>query len=91
MSAEDNGGGQPGDDPFVALVSSVTSAEINYGPLLGVIGGEIRGIPKNLEVCAGDTTPPPDYGFDTEVEGIKAAAEAAGQMDYVAVKYRDKG
>lgn len=79
MSAEENGGGHAGADrPFVVFVSSTTPAEITYGPLLGVVGGEVRGIPKDLEVCAGDT-PPSDYEFDMEVEGIRRVTDEAGE------------
>jgi pimeloyl-ACP methyl ester carboxylesterase len=60
-------------------VSSVTPAEITYGPLLGEIGDGATATLKDLEVLAGDT-PPPDYGFDLEVEGIGRVLDEAGQQ-----------
>jgi len=73
MATEGQGGG-----PFVVFVSSVTPAEIVYGPLLDVLGDDVRIQLKDLEVLAGDA-PPPDYGLDAEVEGIKRVADEAGQ------------
>lgn len=71
MSAE-------GVRPFVLFISGVTPAKFIYGPLLGVMGDEIRAELKDLEVFAGDA-PPPDYDLDMEVEGIKHVADEAGQ------------
>ncbi len=79
MAAKDNGSGHRGDiRPFVALVSSVSPAEITYGPLLATLGDDVRAILKNLEVCAGDATPP-GFDFGMEVEGIKHVADEAGE------------
>jgi pimeloyl-ACP methyl ester carboxylesterase len=64
--------------PCVVLVSSPTPAEITYGPLLATLGDDVRAVPKNLEVCAGDDTPP-GYEFGMEVEGIKRIADEAGE------------
>lgn len=79
-SAEDSGGGHPGDArPFVVFVSSVTPSEISYSPLLGVLGDEARATLKDLEVLAGDV-PPPDYEFDLEVEGVGRVLDEAGKQ-----------
>lgn len=80
MSAIDSQDGRAGEAaPFVLFVSSTTPAEITYGALLAALGDEVRMIPKNLEVCAGDTTPP-GYDFGMEVEGIERVADEAGQQ-----------
>lgn len=79
MSAEGRVDNHPaGVLPFVLFISGVTPAQIIYGPLLGVVGDEVQVSLKDLEVFGGDT-PPPDYGFDAEVEGIKRVADKAGQ------------
>ncbi len=73
MATEENGG-----TPFVVFVSGITPAEIIYAPLLGVIGDEIQAHLKELEVFA-EETPPPDYSFAAEVEGIKRVADKSGE------------
>jgi pimeloyl-ACP methyl ester carboxylesterase len=79
MAAEREAAADPGDvRPFVVFVSSVTPAEITYGPLLGAIGDDVRAELKELEVCA-DDAPPPNFAFDAEVEGIKRVADEAGR------------
>lgn len=88
MPAEDNGASYPGGvRPFVMFVpGGITPANITYGPLLGVMGSEVRAEVKELEVYAEDT-PTPDYGLDTEVEGIKRLADKAGQESVHLVGY----
>lgn len=79
---EDKGNGHPdGVRPFIVCVSSVTPAEIVYGPLVGALGDEVRAELKDLEVLATDT-PPPDYAFDAEIEGIKRVADSAGEENF---------
>lgn len=89
MPAEDRGASYPGDvRPFVVFLPGVINpAKISYGPLLGVIGDEVRAAVKELEVYAEETTPPPDYGLDTEVEGIERLADEAGQESVHLVGY----
>lgn len=91
MPAEVGMDDRPGDGrPFVMFVAGMTPAEIIYGPLLGVIGEEVRAGLKDLEVFAGDA-PPPDYGFDMEVEGIKRVADEAGEESFHLVGFSGGG
>lgn len=76
---ENAGGDLCGDArPFVRFVSTVTPAEITYGPLLEAIGAGVRAELKELEVLARDV-PPPDYDFGAEVKGIGRAVGGVGQ------------
>lgn len=68
----------------------VMPSELAYGPLLSVIGDEIQSIVKELEVYATDT-PPPDYGLEVEVDGIRRVAEAAGVKSFHLVGYSAGG
>jgi pimeloyl-ACP methyl ester carboxylesterase len=74
----------------IFLPGGVTPAAIAYGPLLGVLGDKIQPITKDLEVYA-DDAPPPDYGLEVEVEGIRRVAEAAGLKRFHLVGYSGGG
>ena len=66
------------DQPPVLFVpGGVTPVQLSYGPLLSALGSQIRPILKELEVYATDA-PPPGYGLDVEVEGIRRVADEAG-------------
>jgi len=65
-------------------------AELAYGPLLKEIGDQIQPLPKELEVYATDE-PSPDYGLETEVEGIRQAADRAGFDRFHLVGYSAGG
>jgi pimeloyl-ACP methyl ester carboxylesterase len=73
--------------PAVIFVpGGVTPAALSYGPLVEVIGNQIRPILKDLELYTPDT-PPPGYDVDMEVEGIRRAADAAGLKRFNLVGY----
>ena len=76
--------------PVIFVPGGITPAEIVYGPLLGVIGGQIRSYPKELEVYATDQ-PPADYGLELEVEGIRRVADAADLERFHLVGYSAGG
>jgi len=76
--------------PVVFVPGGVTPAELSYAPLLRVIGNQIRPIVKDLEVYATDA-PPPDYGLEMEVEGIRRAADAAGAKRFHLIGYSAGG
>ncbi len=76
--------------PVVLVPGGVNPAAISYGPLLEVIKDEAQVVVKDLEVYATDT-PPPDYGLELEVEGIKRSAEAAGLKRFHLVGYSGGG
>ncbi len=61
----------------VLLPGIVMPANLRYAALAGELGGSALTLLKELEVYSGDQ-PPPGYGISTEVEGISAAADAAG-------------
>jgi pimeloyl-ACP methyl ester carboxylesterase len=68
----------PNEKPAVLFVpGGITPVELSYGPLLAVIGGQIRPYLKELELYATDQ-PPVNYGLELEVEGIRGVADAAG-------------
>jgi pimeloyl-ACP methyl ester carboxylesterase len=79
-----------GRPPVVLVPGGVNPAAISYGPLLEVIQDEAEVVVKDLEVYAADT-PPPGYGLELEVEGIKRAAEAAGLKSFHLVGYSGGG
>jgi pimeloyl-ACP methyl ester carboxylesterase len=60
----------------IFLPGIVAPAALRYAPLLEQLDG-VDGIPKELEVYAGDE-PPPGYAIQAEIEGISAAADRAG-------------
>ena len=76
--------------PVMFVPGGVMPADLSYGPLLSVVGDQIRPILKDLELYANDV-PPPDYGLGIEVEGIRRAAEAAGLNRFHLVGYSGGG
>ena len=61
----------------VLLPGSVLPAEPAYAALLHELGERVDAVAKDLEVYSGDG-PPPDYGLDTEVQGILREADIHG-------------
>jgi hypothetical protein len=59
----------------VLLPGGVLPAEPAYAALLQILGERVEGIAKDLEVYAGDE-PLPNYGLDTEADGIARKADA---------------
>jgi pimeloyl-ACP methyl ester carboxylesterase len=59
------------------IPGTIAPADYTFAQLLEVLGDEIEPLLKDLEVYAGDV-PPSDYSIDTEVEGIRRAADEAG-------------
>jgi pimeloyl-ACP methyl ester carboxylesterase len=76
--------------PVVFIPGIVTPAELSYGPLLNVLGDQIRPIVKDLEIYATDA-PPSNYGLEMEVEGILRAAEGAGARRFHLVGFSAGG
>jgi pimeloyl-ACP methyl ester carboxylesterase len=77
--------------PDVLMVpGGVMPASLSYAALMNVIQGEANVIAKDLEVYAGDA-PPEDFGLETEVEGIRRAADAAGWRTFHLVGYSGGG
>ena len=63
-----------GRPPVLLVPGGVNPAAISYGPLLEAIKDEAHVVVKDLEVYATDT-PPPVYGLELEIEGIKRPAK----------------
>ncbi len=72
--------------PVMFIPGGISPAAVTYGPLLEVLKDEVRAVLKDLEVYAADT-PPPGYGLELEIEGIKSAAEAADMESIHLVEY----
>jgi pimeloyl-ACP methyl ester carboxylesterase len=87
---EKNEATSSGRPPVLLVPGGVNPAAISYGPLLEVLKDEAYVVVKDLEVYATDT-PPPDYGLELEVEGIKRTAEAAGLKSFHLVGYSGGG
>jgi pimeloyl-ACP methyl ester carboxylesterase len=74
----------------VLLPGSVLPAELAYGGLVSVLGGDVDTIVKDLEVYREDA-PPPDYSLDTEVTGVLREADARGWSRFHLVGYSGGG
>jgi pimeloyl-ACP methyl ester carboxylesterase len=76
--------------PVVFVPGGIMPSELAYGPLNSLIGDQIQPVLKELEVYA-TQTPPPDYGLELEVEGIRHAADSAGFDHFHLVGYSAGG
>jgi pimeloyl-ACP methyl ester carboxylesterase len=76
--------------PVMFVPGGVMPVEMSYGALLSVLKDQVQPITKELEVYAGDN-PPPDYGMEMEVEGIRREADAAGVQRFHLVGYSAGG
>jgi pimeloyl-ACP methyl ester carboxylesterase len=83
------GSGQPW--PVVLLPGGILPAGPAYETLLAQLGDEVDARPKDLEMYAGQTVPPPGYSLDTEVEGILRLADGAGFDTFHLVGYSAGG
>ncbi len=76
--------------PVVLVPGGVNPAALSYGPLLASIKEEAEVLLKDLEVYAAET-PPPTYTLETEVEGLRQAAEAANFTSFHLMGYSGGG
>jgi pimeloyl-ACP methyl ester carboxylesterase len=76
--------------PVIFVPGGVMPSEMAYGPLLKSLGDQIQPILKELEVYANDA-PPPDYGLEMEVEGIRRVADDADVKRFHLVGYSAGG
>jgi pimeloyl-ACP methyl ester carboxylesterase len=76
--------------PVLFVPGGVTPVKLSYGPLLSALGEQIHPILKELEVYATDA-PPPGYGLELEVEGIRRVADAAGVESFHLVGFSAGG
>ena len=77
--------------PVILLPGGILPAEPAYGALLAELGSEADARAKDLEMYAGETVPPPGYGLETEVTGIRRVADAAGFDTFHLVGYSAGG
>jgi pimeloyl-ACP methyl ester carboxylesterase len=68
----------------------VLPSELAYGDLIAALGDGVAARAKDLEVYAGDE-PPEDYELETEIDGVLAAAAAAGFERFHLVGYSGGG
>jgi pimeloyl-ACP methyl ester carboxylesterase len=74
----------------VLLPGSVLPAEPAYAALLQVLGEQVDAVAKDLEVYAADQ-PPPDFGLETEIQGILRVADQRGFNRFHLVGYSGGG
>jgi pimeloyl-ACP methyl ester carboxylesterase len=74
----------------ILLPGIVLPAELAYADLVHELGPNVDARAKELEIYAGDA-PPQGYGLETEVEGIRRLADAAGFERFHLVGYSGGG
>jgi len=92
-------GSTPGDDlmardepwPVILLPGAILPAELAYPALLAELEADVDARAKDLEMYAGATIPPPGYSLETEVEGVRRAADEAGFETFHLVGYSGGG
>jgi pimeloyl-ACP methyl ester carboxylesterase len=77
--------------PVILLPGAILPAELAYPALLAELGADVDARPKDLEMYAGPTIPPPGYSLATEVEGIRRVADDAGFGTFHLVGYSGGG
>jgi pimeloyl-ACP methyl ester carboxylesterase len=87
---ERNKSSSDGRTPVIFVPGGVMPAAISYAALLDVIKDKVQPVLKDLEVYATDK-PPANYNLELEVEGIRAAADAAGFAAFHLVGYSGGG
>ena len=75
---------------MLLLPGGVLPAELAYAELLQSLGDRVDAVAKDLEIYAGDE-PPPDFGLETEVEGVLREADARGFDRFHVVGYSAGG
>ncbi|MFN2589365.1 MAG: alpha/beta fold hydrolase [Actinomycetota bacterium] len=68
----------------------VLPANLAYGDLIAALGPDVDARYKDLELYR-DDEPPPDYGLDTEVDGLRRFADDAGFDRFHLVGYSGGG
>jgi pimeloyl-ACP methyl ester carboxylesterase len=79
-------------EPFrvVFLPGGVLPADLAYGALLEVLGADVDGVAKDLELYASDE-PPLEYSLDHEIAGVLREADARGWDRFHLVGYSGGG
>jgi pimeloyl-ACP methyl ester carboxylesterase len=74
----------------ILLPGIVVPAAVTYTRLLEALGDAVEAVLKELEIYAGDVSPP-GYGLDREADGIARTADAAGFARFHLVGYSGGG
>jgi pimeloyl-ACP methyl ester carboxylesterase len=74
----------------VFLPGILLPAAVQYEPLLSILKDDVHPLLKDLEIY-NEETPPPEYQFNMEVEGLKQAVDAAGLQTFHLVGYSGGG
>ncbi|MEO8436895.1 MAG: alpha/beta hydrolase [Chloroflexota bacterium] len=77
--------------PIVLMPGGILPAGPAYAALLGEFGDKVDARPKDLEIYAGPTVPPPCYSLETEVEGVRRVADDSGFGTFHLVGYSAGG
>ena len=77
--------------PVILLPGAILPAELAYPALLAELGDDVDARPKDLEMYAGPTIPPPGYSLETEVDGIRRVADDARFETFHLVGYSGGG
>ena len=77
--------------PAILMPGGILPAGPAYQALLAELGDDVDARAKDLEMYAGESIPPPDYSLETEVEGIRRVADAAGFTTFHLVGYSAGG
>ena len=77
--------------PVILLPGGILPVAAAYGALLAELGDEVDAHPKDLEMYAGDSVPPPGYSLETEIDGISRVADQAGFDTFHLVGYSAGG
>jgi pimeloyl-ACP methyl ester carboxylesterase len=75
----------------ILLPGAILPAELAYPALLAELGADVDTRPKDLEMYAGPTIPPPGYSLATEVDGVRRVADDAGFETFHLVGYSGGG
>ena len=57
--------------PVILLPGGILPVGPAYAALLAELGDTVDARPKDLEIYAGPTVPPPGYSLEIEVEGVR--------------------
>lgn len=77
-------------DPVIFLGGPIFPAAQQFAGILTALGESVDAFPKEYELHRQDA-PPPDYGLDTEVEGIRSLADDRGWKSVHLVGYSAGG
>ncbi len=63
---------------MIFLPGIIAPAALRYARLFEALGDDVDAVPKDLDVYAGPSVPPPRYSLGMEIEGIARVADERG-------------